>query len=173
VRALLRFALPAAVTALLLAFAGTPYAKVLAAATGAVRERVPPPKPITAVQVDGPVLVVRHPGGAGRVHAGGIAWSLPVLLCLWAWVVGRRWGWLAAAAAAFVVVHVLVAEVSIRAALGGAAGPPYAFARAWVHWLSGAAAVFAVALAWAAGRDPATTAVPPSRAPLDGPGDLR
>ena len=140
---------PALVAAALLAWGGPPYARFLAGATTLTRDALPPSRLPGAVAVDGSVLIVRTEPAAVRVDTGAIAWDLPVLLCLWAWVVRRRWTALALVSLAFVALHVAVTDIEIRKALGDGAGWPYGFTRAWLTFGSSALPVFAVALAWA------------------------
>ena len=98
------------------------------------------------------MLHVHREAGSGVVDTGAIAWNLPVLLCLWAWVVRRRFDWLAGLALVFVLLHVAVTDIEVRKMMGEGAGWPYAFTRVWYVFGASALPVFAVAVGWAVGR---------------------
>lgn len=141
------------VLAVALAWAAGPlYARVLAWAAEVSRSVVPPAKAPAAVRVEGTVVRVFTETTAERIPVGAIAWDLPVLLCLWAWVVRGRWGFLLGAAAGFVLLHAFVLDVRVRVAMGGASGWPYSVMRAWAVFGAMFLPVACVALAWATDR---------------------
>ena len=74
---------PLAVAALSLALAG-PYTRALAAAREVVVSVVPPAEPPLAVQVLGARTRVVGTAQTKLLRTAGVAWNLPVLICLWA-----------------------------------------------------------------------------------------
>jgi hypothetical protein len=160
VRRVLVWVVPAAVAVLLFAFAMPAYARLLGLATSWVRSAFPPAAAHVSVVVRGAELVVQGDDVPKRVDVESIAWNLPVLLCLWGWVVRGRWSWLAIVALGFVGLHVLMAEISVRVALGEGSGWPLGALRGWVHGGAAALPLIAVALAFARRSDPPIPRLP-------------
>ena len=161
----LRWVLPPLAGAAFFAWASPAYAHLLAAGSEWSRGWIPPAEAPLAVQViDGTIRVVAR-SETRTIQAVGIAWNLPVLACLWAWAIGRRWFVLAGIAAGFVVVHIAIADLEIRIQTDLLSGLPYSIVRAWTLFGAALLPVACVGFAWALTRPPVSDALPGPRLP--------
>lgn len=162
---LLRALLPPFVAAAMAVGLATPYTHALAAGRDAIVQVAPPSEAPLAVQVLGARTRVVARTQTRLVRTAAVAWNLPVLACLWAWVVGSRWRTLAVVASVLVAAHVVVYDLEVRSVSETASGWVYAVPRAWRLFLAALVPVVAVAAGWVA-RRPRPDPRGPAAAPL-------
>ncbi len=153
-RRALPWILPLVVAALVALAQHATYPAFLAHATEITRDLVPMDTPPSIVQVSGDRLRVLGAAQPSFVHVPAIGWNLPVLVCLWGWIVGGRRLALLAAALLLVIAHVVVADLAIRRGLGELVGWPHAIYRAWYIWIAPLLPIVCVALGRFAGTTP-------------------
>lgn len=152
----LRWILPVAAAALVAFLQVQCYPLLMARATSFTRAWTPPEPAPTAVQVRGDRLRVLGAESPAFVNVPAIGWNLPVLVCLWGWVVARRWLWLVAGSILLVLAHVLIADLAIRRSVGGLVDFPNELYRAWYVWIAALLPIVFVALGRYLGAPPAS-----------------